>query len=403
MISTIYEDLLTEKCEYEKITYLHIYNKTIDDFDIFYKCINIEKLAIKDCIYDYKKYFNFDFSKLTKLKYLEISENFVDEYKYDYYKICDIISKKFNYPEKILNIFRSYLQLKYKENCLEKIKNRTHDLEYNNEQLELDYIKHANYFSEIYYKYNQYKFEKLLEIPLNESIFNCKLTSLIIDTCKIKELFNKLPDDCELLNNLNYLGHQGYYNEDINILFDISKIESESDICKILLFKKLNYNIFDFINSDYSEITAIDINKQKKPEDCIPIDNIILYYKKKCLLHIIYNKHIELKDDIEDLQINIERKDYAFEDQKLEDNIEILDNLPNIINLQITCSNEYNDNYSSNSYGTKLKINNLPFSVKNIKLIDICSKTEIKLPFDCNLECKYYDFLCECAFNNHSL
>jgi predicted HTH domain antitoxin len=396
-MSATYDDLITQKYEYDKIISLSIYEKTINDFEILYNCINIEKLIIEKCNFEYEKYLNFDFSKFKKLYRLSITKNFLDEYNYEHKKINDIVFEKFDYPEKILNLFSKYLHLKYRNHFIEIIKKRDFNLEYDNERLQLDYIKYVNYYSEILKEYDDYKLEKIKVFPFNKTIFDCNLSALKIDICKIKEFFNKLPDDCKLLNSLVYLDYSCssypsiFYNNYNDVLFDIPQKESNSDICKILLFKKLRYNIYTFLNSDYCVFTSVDKNRIKSLEDCKDIDNVVLYYKKKCLLHIIYNKTIELENDIEDLVINIEIKDYAFGNQKLDENIQILDNLPNITNLEIHCTNEYHDNCTSAYDETLLNINNLPFTIKNLKITGIDKNSKIKIPFDCNFECKYHN------------
>jgi hypothetical protein len=407
-----YEDLLSKDYEYEKITSIEIINQAIYNFDILYKCINIKELKINFCHFDYKDYLNFDFSKFKKLNNLTITNNYFGCCNYNESKFLDKLVNKFGYPKEIfrilINCYHSKKIFIAKINKDLYLLNKYIDKDLRVNDLELKFRAFIIYLYEIEKEFYENKIEKILESPFNQSIFNCKIKELTIDNCKIKEFFNKLPDECELLNYLNnliildYINDTPYYQDSCvfntdnfymsneehrhKYLFDVANVEIDKDICKFALFKNLKSNIFDFIKSDYRQFIC---RKKPKGEDGL-INNIILYYKNKCYVHLIFNKIIEFKEDITDLRIIIDKKDYAFEN-KFKENILCLNALPYLKKLQINCFHEHYDGLNTIKYSTNLKLENSPQTLENLKITGIDEEciSKIKIPFGCKVIYRY--------------
>lgn len=383
----------------------------IDDLTFLYKYKNLKELIIFGCDIAEDDLINFDFAKFPKLTNLKFKYN------------CPNISFASHYTEYIINKLDEKLEInnltKARElytvitssfYSIKLFESRYHDY---NLSITLDEVKKKfeeiiNIIFECEKELYEKDIIKIKKIPFNKSIFNCQLYSLYIDSLKIKEFFKELPDECILIDNLvnlscyndyskyNYLGKHRFthvfYNYELklrqNYIYKITDVEVDKDICKIALFPILKNQIFEFIVSDFHEYIAIDKNRKKEKSELGPIDNIILYYKDNCLATILFNKEIEYKNNITHLKLNILNYSYAFINNFC-DNMLCINNLPTLDTLIIKCVNETHDNFGSIYESSYFIIDNLPHSLKTIKISGIsqdCIDDLKKIPFGCVLE-----------------
>ena len=404
MSSRIFNDEIYQKdVNYDNIDYILFKNYKITDLSILYKFKNLTYLYFNNCNFNSAEYLNFDFSKLEKLKCLELSNNYSSDLHLNIEDMKKYVSEKLNLDLDIVDKYYNLLNKSYfiKEYYIKNFPNEVID--------NYDYDEIIKPFEEFELKTCLEKEKEFELIMINKTIYDCKLNDLEIGIINLKKFIDNLPDECNLIDNLHnliipsstythtYLIRSLYSMKDWKdkYLYNIGNIEKDSNICKLALFPNLKTNIFNFMNnSDFDEYTAIDKCKKKKETELLPIDNVVLYYKNNCLVNLIYDKKINFLDiEITNLKIQVLDFDYAFNGFNT-NTISCLNNLPNIENLILQLTREYHDNFNSVCESSYFIIDeNLPITLKNLKITG-CDKAMIKdikkLPFGTKLEYSIY-------------
>lgn len=383
-----------------EINEIKLHNITIENLTILYKFTNLKVLEIKNCIIKLEDYNKFDFSKLQNLKQLTINNYYYNKIHLFSKDLIKNISEKLNIDLEIAKLYYTNLKKIYfsKKYFLEN-KDYLPDISSDFELVMDKLISLCGEFEKDVY------FDKCKEIEnfqFNKTIYGCKLEMLSINNHQLKYFFENLPDECNLINSLTalYINNSDYF--EVPYLFnhisenkkkyyyDICDVEFDKDICKLALFPNLKNSIFEFINSDFDEYTAIKKCKKKQVSELLPINNIELYYKNHCIVTLIYDKPIIYKrENITNLKLQILDYEYAF-DGFSSSKLECIKNIPFIESLILQFTKEQHDNFNSCYYSSYFEIDdNLPSTLKYLRLTGIDKEMVEnikKIPFGCILE-----------------